>query len=252
MSAQPMAGPVVARRATTRRGDVRVWLVALDRSAAAVERLRAILTADERERADRFHFHHDATRWTVARATLRSILGETLGVEPRHVRFVHGERGKPELAEPFARSGLRFNLSHSAGLALCALTGKRRIGVDIERVRPLADLEQIADRTFSPREREAIRRLAPEFRHEAFFNCWTRKEAYIKAIGEGLAHPLDRFSVSLVPGAPARLECVDDDPTEAKAWTLEALVPSPGYTAAVIVEGHPERIAWETWPEDGR
>jgi 4'-phosphopantetheinyl transferase len=231
---------------------VRVWIVALDRSAEVVERLRASLTADERDRADRFHFPNDATRWTVARATLRAILGECLGVEPRDLRFSYGERGKPELAGPFAGSGLRFNLSHSAGLALCALTGERRIGVDIERVRPLADLEQIADRTFSPRERKAIRRLAPELRHEAFFNCWTRKEAYIKAIGEGLAYPLDRFSVSLVPGVPARLECVDEDPTEAKAWTLEALVPCPGYTAAVIVEGHPERIVWETWPEDAR
>jgi 4'-phosphopantetheinyl transferase len=252
VSTQPIAGSVVSRRERTGRGDVCIWLVTLDRSAAAVERLRAILTEDERKRADRFHFHHDAMRWTVARATLRSILGETLGVEPGQVRFVYGERGKPELAEPFARSGVRFNLSHSAGLALCALTEQRRIGVDIERVRPLADLERLADLTFSPRERAAIRRLAPEFRHEAFFNCWTRKEAYIKAIGEGLAHPLDRFSVSLVPGAPARLECVDDDPAEAKAWMLEALAPSPGYTAAVIVEGHPERIVCETWPEDVR
>jgi 4'-phosphopantetheinyl transferase len=250
VSAPP--GSVVSSRATPRCGKVRVWLVTLDRSAADVERLRAILPAVEQERSDRFHFHHDATRWTVARATLRSILGETLGVDPRDVRFVHGERGKPELAEPFVRSGLRFNLSHSAGLALCALTRNRRIGVDIERVRPLADLEQIADRTFSPREREAIRRLAPEFRHEAFFNCWTRKEAYIKAIGEGLAHPLDRFSVSLVPGAPARLESVDDDPKEAKTWTLEALAPSPGYAAAVIVEGHLEQMVCETWPEDLR
>lgn len=236
----------------TRHGDAHVWIVALDRNAEAVERSRALLAADELDRADRFQFAHHATRWTLARATLRAILGESLGVQPRDVRFVYGERGKPELAGPFARSGLRFNLSHSAGLALCALTRERRIGVDIEYVRPLADLEQIADRTFAPREREGIRRLAPELRHEAFFNCWTRKEAYVKAIGEGLAHPLDRFSVSLAPGAPARLERVDDDPAEAEAWTLEALVPSPGYTAAVIVEGHPERIVWESWSEGER
>jgi 4'-phosphopantetheinyl transferase len=227
---------------------VDVWLTDLEPGETVVERYVSILTADERARAGRFHFPHDAAHWIVARGTLRAILSDRLRIEPSDVRFVYGEHGKPELAEPFASSGLRFNLSHSGALALCAVVQHCRVGVDIERLRPMPDLEAIAERTFSPRERETLRRLPPELRHEGFFNCWTRKEAYIKAIGKGLAHPLDRFSVSLAPGAPARLETVDDDPREAEAWTLEAFMPSPGYAAALVVEGRADRIVRATWP----
>jgi 4'-phosphopantetheinyl transferase len=188
----------------------------------------------------------------VARGTLRAILSDRLRIDPRDVRFVYGEHGKPELAEPFSGSGLRFNLSHSGSLALCAVVRHCRVGVDIERLRPVPHLEAIAERTFSPRERDTLRQLPPELRHEAFFNCWTRKEAYIKAIGKGLAHPLDSFSVSLAPGARPRLETVDDDPLEAEVWTLEAIVPSAGYVAALVVEGRAEHIALENWPGGGR
>jgi 4'-phosphopantetheinyl transferase len=227
---------------------VDVWLADLEPGETVVERCVSMLTADERARAGRFHFPRDAAHWIVARGTLRAILSDRLRIEPRDVRFAYGEHGKPELAAPFAASGLRFNLSHSGALALCAIVRHRRVGVDIERLRPMPDLEAIAERTFSSRERETLRRLPPELRHEGFFNCWTRKEAYIKAIGTGLAHPLDRFSVSLAPGAPARLEAVDDDPWEVEAWTLESFVPSTGYAAALVVEGRADRIVRATWP----
>jgi 4'-phosphopantetheinyl transferase len=225
-----------------------VWLADLEPEETVVERYGSTLTADERARAGRFHFPRDAAHWIVARGTLRAILADRLRIEPRDIRFAYGEYGKPELAEPFAGSGLRFNLSHSGALALCAIVQDCRVGVDIERLRPMPDLEAIAERTFSPRERETLRRLPPELRHEGFFNCWTRKEAYIKAIGKGLAHPLDRFSVSLAPGTPARLETVDDDPREREAWTLEAFIPSAGYAAALVVEGRADRIVPATWP----
>jgi 4'-phosphopantetheinyl transferase len=229
-----------------------VWLADLEPGKTVVESYASTLTTDERARAGRFHFPRDAAHWIVARGTLRAILSNRLRIEPRDVRFVYGEHGKPELAEPFAGSGLRFNLSHSGGLALCAVVRHCRVGVDIERFRPVPDLEAIAERTFSPRERETLRQLPPELRDEGFFNCWTRKEAYIKAIGKGLAHPLDRFSVSLAPGAPPRLETVDDDPEEAQAWTLEAFVPSAGYAAALVVEGRADRIVRDTWPGGAR
>ena len=235
-----------------RGAQVDVWLADLEPGKTVVESYASTLTTDERARAGRFHFPRDAAHWIVARGTLRAILSNRLRIEPRDVRFVYGEHGKPELAEPFAGSGLRFNLSHSGGLALCAVVRHCRVGVDIERFRPVPDLEAIAERTFSPRERETLRQLPPELRDEGFFNCWTRKEAYIKAIGKGLAHPLDRFSVSLAPGAPARLEAVDDDPWEAEAWTLEAFVPSAGYAAALVVEGRADRIVRDTWPGDAR
>jgi len=129
------------------------------------------------------------------------------------------------------------------------VTRGRRVGVDIECIRPLPDLDEIAERVFSPEERLALRRLPPARRPEGFFNCWTRKEAYVKAIGSGLAHPLTRFTVSLAPGAPARLEHVDDDPDAPERWRLETLVPDPGHVAAIAVEGLTTQIAWDSPPE---
>jgi 4'-phosphopantetheinyl transferase len=226
-----------------------VWLASLDLGAEAVERLARLLSDEDQERAARFHFRRDAIRFVVSRAALRMILGECLGVEPREVGFSYDPRGKPELAVPFDRAGLRFNVSHSASLGLYAVTGQRRVGVDIERLRALPDLEAIAERTFSLHERQALRQLPPAQRHEGFFNCWTRKEAYVKAIGEGLSHPLERFTVSLAPGASARLEHVEGDPGEAGRWTLEALAPDPGYAAAIAIEGQPSRLICLTWQE---
>ena len=136
-----------------------------------------------------------------------------------------------------------------SGFGFYAVTRQRRVGVDIEYLRSLPDLDTVAERMFSPGERAALRRLPLAQRHEGFFNGWTRKEAYIKAIGEGLSHPLDRFTVSLAPGAPARLEDVESDPAEAARWTLEALAPNPGCVAALAVEGRPPRLACHRWQE---
>ena len=232
-------------------GEIWVWIASLDLEAEPAERLSRLLSDDEQERARRFHMRRDATRFKVGRAALRTILGECLGVEPQVVDFRYGPRGKPELAARFDRAGLRFNASHSEGLGLYAVTTWRRIGVDIERVRPMPDLESIAERWFSPHEQEELRRLAPGERNEGFFNCWTRKEAYIKAIGEGLSHPLDRFTVSLAPGGPVRLERVEGDPAEAGRWTLAAPTPEPGYAAAVAVEGRLTRLVCVRWKEPG-
>jgi 4'-phosphopantetheinyl transferase len=230
-----------------------VWIASLDLGAEAVDRLGRLLSADEQARAARFRFRRDAMRFVVSRAVLRMILGEHLGVHPCLVSFTYGPRGKPGLAAPFDRSGLQFNASHSASLGVYAITEERRVGVDIERFQPLPDLEAIAERTFSPRERQALRRLPPAQRHQGFFNCWTRKEAYLKAIGDGLWHPLDRFTVSLAPHVSARLEHVEGDSAEAGRWTLEALAPAPGYAAAIAIEGRPSQLACFRWqmPREG-
>jgi 4'-phosphopantetheinyl transferase len=230
-------------------GEVCVWLANLNPGGDVTRRAATVLSEDERERAARFHFDRDAARWTVARGVLRGILGGCLGVDPQAVRFIYDRFGKPELAPPFAASNLRFNLSHSEGLALYAVTEGRRVGVDIEHVRSLRDLEAVADRTFSIRERAALRQLPPHLRHTGFFNCWTRKEAYIKAVGDGLAHPLDGFSVSLAPDTPARLEVGKDDPGAVSAWTLEALAPHPDYVSAIAFEGSRGRIFCTRWEE---
>ncbi len=206
----------------------------LDRSVGWVERLIRILSDDEQQRAARFCFEPDATRFVVGRAALRTILGEHLGIDPDTIRLTYGPQGRPELAPPFDATGLRFSLSRSESLGLCAVTRGQRIGVDVERVRPLPDMEAIAERMFLPRERRAIRRLPEPRRPQAFFERWTRMEAYGKALGEGIAGSVERER--------------DAAAAAVGRWSLEAFVPDPGYVAAIAVEGRISRLICRSWP----
>jgi 4'-phosphopantetheinyl transferase len=203
-----------------------------------VRRLWQTLTADERQRAERFLFEKDRTHFVVSRGLLRVLLGGYLRQDPPHLRFTYGPHGKPALATHTGRAPLRFNVSHSHGLALYAVTRGREVGVDVERIRPEIAQEKIAERFFAPREVTVLRRLPPLLQTSAFFACWTRKEAYMKAKGDGLALPLDQFEVSLAPGEPAALLRTAWDPQEAAGWALQDLEPAPGYRAAVAVAGH--------------
>jgi 4'-phosphopantetheinyl transferase len=229
-------------------GEVHVWRVRLNQNEATRRELSESLSADERERAGRFHFRRDREHFTVARGALRSILGLYTGVAPRLLRFSYDEYGKPSLCGEAGVAPLRFNLSHSNELALYAVARGRAVGIDLEYVRAeFAGLE-IAERFFSPCEVSALRALPPGERAVAFFNCWTRKEAYIKARGEGLSHPLHLFTVSLAPGEPAALLRTDDDPQDAARWAIVELHPSEGYRAAVAVEGGPPSLRCWRWP----
>ncbi len=228
-------------------GNVHVWSASLDQPAARVARLARLLSVDERARAARFHFERDRTRFTVGRGLLRVILGRYLAVDPARLTFRYGSRGKPSLDGTLSGYDLRFNLAHSQGMALYALAACREIGVDVECIRPVLDAEQIAERFFSAREAAAFRALPPGLRSEAFFSCWTRKEAYLKATGDGLARPLDTFDVSLLPGEPARLQRVAGDRVEASRWSLEALAPAVSCVGALAVEGRFGRLACWAW-----
>ena len=203
----------------------------------------------ERIRSESFHFERDRRHFIVARAVLRTILGRYLQIEPKRVQFSYGPHGKPELAERAGDGELRFNIAHSHELALYAFTRGREIGVDLEYLRNLPDAEQIAANFFSARENATLQALSTSQRQQAFFNCWTRKEAYIKAIGKGLSQPLDQFEVSLAPKAPASLLNVAGAPEEASRWSLKALTPAPGYAAALAVEGHRWRPTFWQFPE---
>jgi len=228
--------------------EIHVWRAALDLPAETVARLGETLSADERERAARFRIERVRRRYVVARGLLRTVLGRYLGRPPEELRFEYGTNGKPALA-PGEDGGLRFNVSHSDDLGVFAVARGREIGVDVERLRPVPRAEQIAERFFSLPERVAFRGVPAERKVEAFFTCWTRKEAYIKARGEGLSHPLDQFAVSLVPGEPARLwPAGDGDGSEVTHWSLEALPPWPGYVAALAGRGHGWRLASRAWP----
>lgn len=218
--------------------EVHVWRTSLNQMSKYVSSLQLTLSADERDRAERFYFQQDREHFIVARGLLRTILSYYSDIEPSKLRFCYNPQGKPSLAREFRGNTLRFNLSHSRGLALYGITRGREIGIDVECLRHDFEHEQIAKRYFSLQEVSALRALVPQLQMEAFFKCWTCKEAYIKAKGEGLSIPLDQFDVSLNPGEPPVLLTTKWDPEEALRWCLLELVASPGYVAALAVEGH--------------
>ncbi len=229
--------------------EVHVWRVASDSTGFLLEDLRQTLSADERARAERFSFRRNRDRFIIRRGLLRAILGRYLATDPGRLRFTYGVHGKPALAPQDGGMQLRFNVSHSAGLVLYAVARGREIGVDLEAIQPAIARECIAEHFFSPREAAALRALPVDAQPEAFFTCWTRKEAYVKARGAGLALRLDGFDVSLVPGEPAALLRTAGDAQEASRWSLQALAPGRGYVGALAVEGHALQLTCWQWPE---
>ena len=241
----PMRGP----GPSLARGELHLWTSGLDRPPAEVEQLTLALSPDERERAGRFHFERDRRRFTVGRGFLRTLLAHYLGRSAAAVEFRYGPRGKPELAGGDTGSGLRFNLSHSGGRVLCALTRELDVGADLELIRPLHNLDGLAATVFSARELAALHALPAPLRQAAFYRCWTRKEAFIKALGDGLSWPLDSFDVTLGPSEPARLLRIAGDPGGPARWCLHALE-DEGWVAAVAVAGPITAVGggeW-TWP----
>ena len=211
-------------------GDVHVWKIELDQPA---DEFRAMLSADERERASRFRVERGADRYVVGRGALRILLGRYTGASPETLVFRYNGFGKPELTG----SDVCFNLSHSHEIALIAAARGRAVGVDVERIREQVMIERIAERFFAPAEARAIAALPQDRQALAFFNCWTRKEAWIKARGEGLSIPLNSFEVTLAPGEPARLVATRPDEEEASRWTLRGLECGPEFAAALAVAG---------------
>jgi 4'-phosphopantetheinyl transferase len=207
----------------------------LDASPAAVASAAAVLAPDERRRAGRFRFPRDRDRYVVGRATVRRVLAECTGADPAQLRFTYGEHGKPSLAEPNSR--VHFNLAHTQGLALLAVGLLPNVGVDVEASASMTDLDELAQRCFSPAELRTYRTLPQPARTEAFYLGWTRKEAFIKATGEGLARPLDSFDVELVPGADARFHRVPAG-HRVEGWALVHLEPAVGYVGALAVPSH--------------
>jgi 4'-phosphopantetheinyl transferase len=228
---------------------VHIWRGELNQPAGRLDQLASTLSPDEHERAARFHFDHHRRHFIAGRGMLRAILGRYLNVPPSQLEFTYSAKGKPSLATslPHLQSNLRFNLSHSHELALYALTYGRDLGVDLEHVGRKIEGMQIADRFFSPREVRVLRSLPDHLQREAFFTCWTRKEAFIKARGDGLSLPLDQFDVTLRPGEPAVLLRTDFDPPEVGKWSLQALSPGPGYVGAVAVAGHGLQLGCWQW-----
>jgi 4'-phosphopantetheinyl transferase len=213
--------------------SVQVWLIEFARFSSEEEIWKTRLIAEEQERASRYRFAWDRKQYAVTRGCLRWLLGLYLGVEPLSIEIRYAEHGKPYLAAPYG--DLQFNVSHSDGLALLAFGRGEMLGVDVELVREDVEVDEIAKRFFSPAEQAALARLPAEQRRQAFFRCWTRKEAFIKAIGEGLSLPLHQFDVSVDPEQPATLLATRPVSTEAVQWSLHDLVVPRGYAAALAV-----------------
>jgi len=229
--------------------EVHSWCASLDVPLETSARLYETLTSDERARSARFQFERDRQRFIVARGVLRDLLGRYLQTQPGQIRFVYNAFGKPDLGPEFANR-LRFNLSHSAGLALIAIATASNVGVDLEYIRAHSDYADIARHFFSAAEVDCMSVFPRHLLAETFFSFWTKKEAYLKARGEGLAIPLNSFSVPLTSDpvhTPVDLYAASKDIVPAKRWSLYTLRPAPGYAGALAIEGTGWRLRQWQW-----
>jgi 4'-phosphopantetheinyl transferase len=229
-------------------GEARVfyaWSAPLT-SPELSERCRVLLSDEEQARAQRFRFVEDQQTYLLAHALTRSLLAELCGVAPRALRFENGAHGRPELAWPERTPPLRFNLSHTRGLVACAVALEHDVGVDVEHADRRVDIDQLARSVFSDAERAALARLEGDARRARFFELWTLKEAYIKAVGKGLALRLQAISLELDALPVPRIAFaapVEDDP---QAWSLHVERPGPGHTLAVALRvSEPLRLSVE-------
>lgn len=227
--------PPAPRKRLLPGGEVQVRAAVLDRSPTARQALGRYLSADELRRIARLRQTRDQQRFLVCHGLLRKLLSGYVDVPPAELTFRCGRHGKPALAGPAAESGIHFNLSRSGPLALFAFARDVEVGVDVEARRPLPDVEDVAARFFSKDEIRKLLRVAPKHRRAAFYNTWTRKEAFVKAVGEGLSHPLSDFVVTVEPGEPTRLLRLAGDRADPDRWTLVHLEPAPGFVGAVAV-----------------
>lgn len=224
-------------------GEVHLWLVRLEGEERWKRALASVLSPEERKRASRFRYGRDKDAFVIHRGALRRILSLYTPGEPETHTFGYGQWGKPRLEMRAAGDPPVFNISRSGLLGVVALSRGRRIGVDVEQVRPFPDAALLARRFFSKREAAALEEIPAPLRLKAFYDCWTRKEAFVKATGEGLSLPLESFSVSFAPGEPLLLEA-EEGSAPLSEWSMSepALLPFSGYAGALVVEGRGWRL----------
>jgi 4'-phosphopantetheinyl transferase len=227
-------------------GEVHLWRVPMDEVPEEQEADHPGLSAEERYIVAGFRFRRDRARFVRRRAALRTILAGYLGAAPRDIDYQRGPWGKPELGARFAGSGLVFNATDSGDLALIACSRGGRIGVDVEALRPAADLLEVARRFFSTAEYDVLSALDPDVRAESFYRAWTRKEAVVKGLGGGLSVPLAAFDVTLAPGEPASILRWMIPGQPRATWSLHHFEPGTGFVGALAVDGEGNRLSdWE-------
>ena len=227
--------------------EVHVWRFGLDAPRDRLDRFEATLNVEERARADRFRGAGLRKKFVAGRGALRSLLGSYLGRDPAEVRFRYGVHGKPTLEDD--PGGLSFNLAHSGEIALCAFSRGRSLGVDVEFARPLENGGKIIKRFFSESEQTAFHMLPDTDRLKGFYLGWTRKEAFLKATGTGLATRLDSFDVNLDPSESPRILRVDESSNGSGTWNIYHLDPLSGYAGALVVAatGRDQRLVIRLW-----
>ena len=227
--------------------EIHTWCTSLDQPGSLVRKLFDTLSVDEEERAGRFYFLEDRNRFIVRHGILRTVLGYYLGVAAKELQFCYGANGKPRVADPFREGAISFSMSSSVGLAIFAFTRNHEIGIDVEFVRDLPEMDEIADRLFSTRESKVYRGLPETLKKNAFFACWTRKEAFVKATGDGLSRPLNKLEMTVDPGDPAKLVSIDTDAKSASRWSIYDLKPAFGFSGAIAAEAGCCRVRCWQW-----
>lgn len=235
----PRARPVLSAK------DIHIWRAFLDTPDRSVQEFKQSLSTEERARAERFSFDRDGNRFIAAHGILRLILAYYLDVDPCEIKFCFEKNGKPILKNAFGETGIQFNLSHSEGLALYVFTRDRKVGVDVECIRKIDEMEQIVEQFFSSKERAFFGALPIGRKQATFFNWWTRKEAFAKATGDGLLHSPCVFDAMLDGGISADLVGMAED-TQAREWSIWDVSLAEGFVGTVVVEGAGRYVrCWE-------
>ena len=224
--------------------EAHIWRADLDLNECFQSSFLKLLSPDEKNRAQKFRFAKNSQNFIVARGILRLLIGKYLEINPAEVSFQYSEFGKPSIAN---NNSLQFNISHSQNIALFAFTKKFNIGVDVEFVNPKIEVQDIATRFFSTNEIKNLLALPEKQQTLGFFYCWTRKEAFIKAVGEGLSFPLDKFEVSLEPNKPAKLLATNWQPKDVAKWSIYSLSPEPNFVGSLVIEGLVEKVKCWSW-----
>lgn len=226
---------------------VHVWHASLEQPANVVQKLEAVLSNDERQKAEEFRYQEHRQSFVISRGILRNLLSRYTNIQPKHIQLKYTLTGKPYLANRGETQDLSFNLSHAGLLVLYAISWGRQVGIDVECIRPMEEMNQVAHRIFSPKEYRKFQKVNQEARLKAFYNCLTRKEAFLKARGDGIYFPPQAVEVSFEPGFSARVLSIDGKEQEAKQWSMHDIKTWDGYAAALVVEGNDYSISHKQW-----
>jgi 4'-phosphopantetheinyl transferase len=221
--------------------DIHIWKAKLNISLSTQNDFWQILSADEKTRANRFRFPHLRMHYIAARGVLRNLIAQYLSISPADIQFNYGKQGKPFLVN---FPNFKFNVSHSEDLAVFAFAKEMEIGIDVEYINPKIDIEVIAPNFFSQNEVTTLFKLAPKERITGFFNCWTRKEAFIKAKGGGLSIPLDQFEVTLLAKDTPKILAINWAPEDVKNWSLFSFNPRKEFVGALTTNGNIEKVSF--------